>query len=283
MTRDYMVHLLTVWAVLAVAAIAAELLLRQIRLVPFAAGGILGVGAYAVVITARATATPSWSGVLVAVIFGAVAGLLLGTPMLWLRGEAAVIAVIGAQVALEEAFRNLTTITNGDLGIFAIASPASPNGLLTAAFVLLAVAIAVPVLLSRVRGGAAVKVAGYDRVLAAAIGHDPRSLLLIATCITGSMIAAAGALHAYLISFVEPRQFGFSTSLALVTVAAIGSGPWSSAAAAGVIVALPEIIRAAGMVGEQAASLREIVNSIAVLAVIAIRSGWFGEPDRAEA
>jgi branched-chain amino acid transport system permease protein len=192
------------------------------------------------------------------------AGVLLGLPVLRLRGDYLAIVTLGfgeiirillANLGEESDFANveLPNITRGSKGIPGIPHPSlfgenfgtnsTPYYYTTLALLLVAVILIRNLNNSRVgRAWVAIR---EDEVAAEAMGVDTFRMKLWAFAFGASTAGIAGVMHATRTNFVSPNSFQIITSilvLAMVVLGGMGSmiGPIVGAAA---IVIIPEVLR----------------------------------------
>jgi branched-chain amino acid transport system permease protein len=199
-----------------------------------------------------------WLILLLATGVAVVAGILLGSPTLRLRGDYLAIVTLGFGEIIRITANNLDTITGGPQGVTSIPHPAVRVGglelewgvltdtkyywLLLVFVVLWVVAIS---LLNRSRVGRAWVAIREDEVAAAAMGVPVVRMKLAAFAIGACTAGVGGVIYAEQVNFINPPTFSVLQSiliLSMVVIGGMGSIP-GSILGAGVVVLLPEIFR----------------------------------------
>jgi branched-chain amino acid transport system permease protein len=203
-----------------------------------------------------------WLILLAAIGVAVIAGVVLGSPTLRLRGDYLAIVTLGFGEIIRIAANNLDQITVGPRGISDIPHPQIrlPGGgtendivwgtlvdvkyywLLLFFVVLWIVAIS---LLNNSRIGRAWVAIREDEVAAASMGVPVVRMKLAAFIIGASTAGVGGVIYAEQANFINPPTFDILNSiliLCMVVIGGMGSIP-GSILGAGVIILLPEIFR----------------------------------------
>jgi len=215
-------------------------------------------GAYVVAIWG-APISPSVEGVVnywvllpMAVLVGAGVGMLLGLPVLPLRGDYLAIVTLGFGEIIRILALNMDNFTRGSSGLFAITKP--DYGLGTVDHVgdfflmILVAALIVWFVTSRLRDsrvGRAWEAIREDEDVAAGMGINTVKYKLMAFSMGAAIGALGGAIYAPFIDFVAPQQFGLIVSinvLALVIIGGMGNTTGVIAGAA-ILIGVPEILQ----------------------------------------
>jgi len=195
-------------------------------------------------------------------LFAGLAGLVLGLPVLRLRGVFLAMATLSFGEVVRIVAVNLT-ITGGAEGLIGI-----PNK--TKTWFIYLVLVLVSFFLSRLRwsrlGWGFESIRG-DETAAAAMGVNTTYYKTIAFTIGALIAGLAGAMYAHLNFLITPREFGFSMAVQLLCYNIVGGmrvwyGPILGAM---LLTALPEILRGIGIV---AGPVRLCVNGVILLLVI---------------
>lgn len=189
-------------------------------------------------------------------------GLLLGLPVLRLRGVFLAMATLSFGEVVRIAAVNLD-ITGGAEGLTGI-----PNK--TQTWLIYLVLAAVCFFLSRLRGsriGWALASIREDETAAGAMGINAFYYKTMAFFIGALIAGLAGALYAHLNFLITPREFGFPVAVQLLCFNIVGGmrvwyGPICGAV---LLTALPEILRGLGVT---AGPVRLFVNGLVLLLVI---------------
>ena len=213
------------------------------------------VGAYLYAFFASAQFNIHGPFLLLLVVGGVAAalfGVLLGIPVLRLRGDYLAIVTLGFGEIVRIVLNNLNQLTNGPQGISLIDTPdifgyklSTPVHIYYLLLVLLAVSVLFLRRLERSRIGRAWAAIREDEGAARAMGVDTTRLKLMAFAIGASFAGLAGVVFAGLQGFVSPESFTFWESilmLSMVVVGGIGSIPGVIVGAVA-LIGIPEVLR----------------------------------------
>lgn len=191
--------------------------------------------------------------IMAALLSGAFAGVLLGFPVLRLRGDYLAIVTLGFGEIISLALRNLDTTTGGPSGALGIPKPV-PDGtsIPVSNLVLLYLSIVGAILVSFVslnlrnsRIGRAWLAIRSDEDIAQAMGINLVNLKLLAFSIGAAMAALAGMIFASRQNSIFPDDFNLEVSinvLSLVIIGGMGSVPGVVIGSI-VLIGLPELLR----------------------------------------
>ncbi len=234
--------------------------------------GFMSVGAFSGVIAATAlqSSLPDPARLAIAMVLGAffaaIAGVLIGIPVLRLQGDYLAIVTL----AFGEIIKNIlnclyvgvdsnglhfsmtdatsmgmdadsTVILNGPMGAVGIQKIST----FISGIILVLIVLFVAQNLINSRSGRAIKAIRDNRIAAEACGLNITRYKLMAFVTSAAMAGAAGALYALSYSTVVPKKFDFNTSiLVLVFVVLGGIGNLrGSIIAAALLTVLPELLR----------------------------------------
>ncbi|MBP5198053.1 MAG: branched-chain amino acid ABC transporter permease [Lachnospiraceae bacterium] len=237
--------------------------------------GFMSVGAFSGVIVSTALKHSVENGalrLLIAVIVGAiiasVAGVIIGIPVLRLRGDYLAIVTLafgeiiknflnvlyvgvdanGIHFSLkDEASLGLdmatgTTIVNGPMGAVGITKISS----FFSAILLVLVTLFIIQNMVYSRTGRAIKAIRDNRIAAEACGLNVTKYKLVAFVVSAALAGSAGALYALNYSTVVPKKFDFNTSILILVFVVLGGigNLTGSIIAAALLTVLPELLRA---------------------------------------
>ncbi len=235
--------------------------------------GFMSIGAFAGVIASTALSGSVTSGgfrlliaIIVGAIFAALAGVVIGIPVLRLRGDYLAIVTL----AFGEIIKNVmncmyigvdsnglhfsiqdansmgmeptgTIIVNGPMGALGIKKLST----FLAGTILILITLFIIQNLVNSRSGRAIAGIRDNRIAAEACGIQITKYKLMAFVVSAALAGSAGALYALNYSTVVPKKFDFNTSiLVLVFVVLGGIGNLrGSIIAAIVLTVLPELLR----------------------------------------
>jgi branched-chain amino acid transport system permease protein len=213
------------------------------------------VGAYAYALLSTQLGWSFWACLPLAGALAATAGILLGFPVLRLRGDYLAIVTLGFGEMVRIVLINWHSVTNGSNGIARIPTPGFFGLAFTGTarmtflyFVILVLAGLTMLFAARIRVtpiGRAWEALREDEIACRSLGLNPTTVKLSAFAVGAMFAGFAGAFFAARQGFVSPASFTFMESaiiLAIVVLGGMGSQTGLVCAAA-VLVLLPEIFR----------------------------------------
>ncbi len=240
--------------------------------------GFMSVGAYTGIVTAMslAEAVPSDEiRLLVAIVVGAVAaalaGFIIGLPVMRLRGDYLAIVTLAFGEIIKEIVtclivgvdsRGLHVIFNltgtqtvddlhlleGGTAIIKGAQGASGTEVIStfaAGFVLIMIALVIVLNLVRSRTGRAIMAVRDNRIAAESVGISPMKYRMIAFVVSAALAGAAGALFGGNFSQLSATKFDFNTSILILVFVVLGGlgNMRGSIISAAILTILPEVLR----------------------------------------
>jgi len=191
--------------------------------------GFFGLGAYATGILSAKLGIAAWAGLPIAGVVSAFAALIVGIPSLRLKGHYLAMATLGFNAILAILFNQLVSWTGGPNGLLGV-KPLTLGGFaldtqsrifpliwLCAGLIMLAL---INLIQSRV--GRAMRAIATSEIAADSLGIDVFRYKLIAFVLTAAMAGLAGGLYIESNLYASPDTFGFSSSILLLTMVALG-------------------------------------------------------------
>lgn len=200
-------------------------------------------------------ANTEWSflpAILLGGIFAAIAGFLIGAPVLRLRDDYLAIATLGFAEIIRIIFTNLQSVTNGSLGLkglpkIEIGIPLTGITLNMSACIWIAAIITVLFMVRLVRGsyGKAFLAIREDEIAAEAMGINVFKHKLLAFVIASFFAGIGGAFLGNIMGTVDPLMFRFLLTYNVVLIVVFGGigSLTGGVLAAIVITAAMEILR----------------------------------------
>ena len=236
--------------------------------------GFYAVGAYTCAILTTQFGWGFWSALPLAALLAGISGILLGFPVLRLRGDYLAIVTLGFGEIIRILLNNLDALTNGPAGISDIPAPTlfgltfvrrPPQGetafhewmgiafssehrlifLYVIIFAICLISLWAINRLLRMPVGRAWEALREDEIACRSLGLNPTMVKLSAFAIGALFAGVAGALFAAKQGFVDPESFTFIESaivLAIVVLGGMGSQVGVILAAIAFTV-LPEVAR----------------------------------------
>ncbi|MBQ1763915.1 MAG: ABC transporter ATP-binding protein [Aquincola sp.] len=258
--------------------------------------------------------TPIWLVVPLAALLAAIAGILLGTPVLKLRGDYLAIVTLGFGEIIRVFMNNMehpVNITNGPRGLDRIDSMrifgfdfgkslqigdfTIPSVTLYYYLFLLLVVFSVIIChrLETSRIGRAWMAIREDEIAAKAMGINTRNMKLLAFAMGASFGGVSGSMFAAFQGFVSPESFSLMESVMIVAMIVLGGLGHLPGVILGAVMlaALPEVLRyVAGplqqMTGGRldAAILRQLLIASAMIIIMLVRPrGLWPSPEHGKA
>jgi branched-chain amino acid transport system permease protein len=214
--------------------------------------GFYGLGAYAAGILSAKLGLNPWLGLPAACVVSAIAALVIGIPALRLKGHYLAMATLGFNAILSVLFDQLVPWTGGPNGLLgvkplALASFALSNQARIFPLVWLCAGLVMLALLNLIqsRVGRAMRAIATSEIAAQSLGVDAFHYKLIVFVLTAAMAGLAGSLYVESNLYASPESFGFSTSILLVAMVALGGWGRYEGAFFGALIytVAPELLR----------------------------------------
>ncbi len=193
-----------------------------------------------------------WSGLPISILLGIFAGVILGIPVLRMRGDYLAIVTLGFGEIIHLVIKNLKDYTGGPDGILDVKSPilfgsnlGNPRDILYIALVFLVVATIITNRLQESRLGRAWVAMREDEDVAQAMGINLVSIKLLAFACGAAFAAAGGVLYASRQVNIFPDYFELFVSINVLSLIIIGGIGSIDGVVLGSIalIGLPEILR----------------------------------------
>lgn len=151
-------------------------------------------------------------------VVAALVALLIGAPVLRLRGDYLAIATLGFSEIIRIIFTNLQSVTNGALGIKNIPTISSLWWTYGSAIVM----VIIMALVIQSSYGRAFKAIREDEIAAEAMGISLFKHKMIAFAMSAFMAGIGGGLFAALLGTVDPKQFYFTLTYNFLMIIVLG-------------------------------------------------------------
>jgi branched-chain amino acid transport system permease protein len=167
-----------------------------------------GLGGYTVGILMVKAGVSFFPSLIVAGAVGIIVAILIGMPLLRLKGHYFALASLGAAEAVRQIMDNLTDLCGGAMGLTLpqmAGKPAQVNlSFYYLMFILLILSFAATYYISKNRLGYALKAIKANEEAADAMGINTTLYKIVAWAISGIFTAIAGGIYAYWFTFIEP-------------------------------------------------------------------------------
>ena len=250
--NDYVVSLAVSFLINLILISSLNMVIGYSGQISLSHGGFFGLGAYTSGILSAKFGISAWIGLPAACVVTAIAAFVIGMPSLRLRGHYLAMATLGFNAILTVLFNQLVSWTGGPNGLLGV-KPFNffgiPLDTQTRFFPLAWVAAGLVMwfLLNLVhsRTGRALRAIASSEVAANSLGVDPFRYKLIVFVLTAAMAGFAGSLYVHSNQYASPETFGFSASVLLVAMVALGGWGryWGAFYGAAIFTAVPELLR----------------------------------------
>jgi branched-chain amino acid transport system permease protein len=234
----------------AIAVLGLNLLMGFAGQVSLGHAGFFAIGAYAVALGPTYLGIPSLLSLLGGVVVSALLALIVGRPILRLRGYYLAIATLGMGLLIAMVITNQADVTGGPNGM-AVPRPVLFGWRLSGAVtwywisgvtLLIGTWIAINLIASPT--GRAIRAIHGSETAARVLGIDAARHKLIVFVLSAIYAALAGAYFALLDGFVTPDTSGFIRSIEFVVMAVLGGlgSIFGSIIGAAILVVLPQAL-----------------------------------------
>jgi branched-chain amino acid transport system permease protein len=249
--KGYGIYLMSMWAVLSIAAMGLNLTLGYAGQVSLAQGAFVGIGAYTAALMMKAGVPYPLCFVSSGLVCFTI-GWLLGYPALRVQHHYLAFVTLAFTTLVYLIFRNEEWLTGGTYGLSGIDRPSffglSTNGALGFfyfSFGIMVLLTAAAWWMLHSPWGRAFVALRENPVRALSLGLDTRRYTLMAFAIGSSIGGLAGAVFAPLVQYIEPLSFALDLSLNLLLIVIVGGSGFFFGPFVGALIAvlLPEWLR----------------------------------------
>jgi branched-chain amino acid transport system permease protein len=230
------------------AAIGLSLLMGLAGQVSLGHAAFFAMGAYTQALLVTKAGWSMWPAAAVSTVAAMVVALLVGLPLLRLRGHFLALATLGLGIIVAVVVRELE-VTGGTSGLFGIPKPEFGGRLydspqeyfwLLAPFVLVGMLLATN--LVRSRAGRALGAVNDSEVAAECLGVDTFALRLRVFVLAAGYAGLAGVFYAHWLAVVSPEAAGFELSVEMLLMVVLGGlgTVWGALTGAVAVSALDE-------------------------------------------
>jgi branched-chain amino acid transport system permease protein len=249
--KGYGIYLMSMGAVLSIAAMGLNLTLGYAGQVSLAQGAFVGIGAYTAALMMKAGVPYPLCFVSSGLVCFTI-GWLLGYPALRVQHHYLAFVTLAFTTLVYLIFRNEEWLTGGTYGLSGIDRPSffglSTNGALGFfyfSFGIMVLLTAAAWWMLHSPWGRAFVALRENPVRALSLGLDTRRYTLMAFAIGSSIGGLAGAVFAPLVQYIEPLSFALDLSLNLLLMVIVGGSGFFFGPFVGALIAvlLPEWLR----------------------------------------
>ena len=234
--------------------------------------GFMSLGAYAGALTTNALELPAllelFIGLIVGGIVAALFSLIIGLPVLRLKGDYLAIVTLGFGEIIKSVINSLG-FTGGARGLSGIGIYSSYRNF-TFVYIVVLLTILVISNLVKSRHGRAICSVRDNYIAAEAVGIKVSKYKTMAFVISGFFAGMAGVFYAHNVGILKPANFDYNTSIEILVMVVLGGmGNIKGAIVAAVLLtALPEALRGAD-------DFRMLLYAIVLIAMMLFNNSKF--------
>lgn len=250
----YLMNVLVFVGINTMLAIALNLLLGYAGQISLGHAGFFGLGAYlSGILTAMYGFNP-WLAIPVAACVVGILAVLVGSPILRLKGHYLAMATLGLGIIIYIVFNETIDYTGGPSGLSGIPplilGPVVFDSDVKSYYLVWGMTLVIMLFalnLADSRVGRALRALHDSEVAARVMGVNTRLLKVQIFAVSAMISSIAGSLYAHTMTFISPASFGFNFSVELLTMVVIGGlgSIYGSFLGAALLTLLPEFLRAA--------------------------------------
>ena len=251
--NQYFLTVIVKMAVYAMFGLGLNILTGYTGLVSLGHAGFVAIGAYTASLCAVKLGLSFFPSMLLGMVVAGLVGILLGLPTLRLTGTYLSIVTLGFGEIIKMIAMNWSPVTNGTLGVKNIPKPAvfgmkltiANHGLYYLVMIILVACTVFCLVLVKSKTGRALQAIKGDELASVMMGINVTYYKILAFVLSACICAAAGALYATLIGYVDPNTLNFDVSTLILCIVILGGmgtirGMFLGAA---ILIALPEVSR----------------------------------------
>ena len=202
--------------------------------------GFMSIGAYTAAMCTLKFDSPLFISLLAGGLLAAAVGILIGLPILRLKGDYLAITTLGFGEIIRVIITNIDAL-GGAKGLAGI--PYNTN-FTWAYFLAFLTFVVIKNIISSTQGRAMIAIR-EDEIAAEAMGINSTYIKLMAFTIASMFAGIAGGLYAHYFMFIDPNSFNFTKSIEIVTFVVLGGmgSLYGSVIATSILTFLPELLR----------------------------------------
>jgi branched-chain amino acid transport system permease protein len=184
---------------------------------------------------------PFIPALIIAGLIAALAGFIIGTPVLRLRDDYLAIATLGFSEIIRVVLTNLQSVTNGALGLKGL--PKYSTTFMIWALAILSVIFMAALINSAF--GRACKAVRDNEIAAQAMGIHIARVKIVSFTLSSFIAGVGGALLGHLMSTIDPKMFTFSLTYNILLIVVLGgNGSITGSVIAAIVVTVSmEVLR----------------------------------------
>jgi len=277
---NYVLHLLVLLELSIVLSLSLNLMVGYGGLLSLAHAAFYGLGAYLTVLLVIDGGFDFFLALLLAVAGTALLSLLVSLASMRLRGDHFVLTTLAFQVIVFSVLYNWVQVTRGPFGISGIPRPTlwgtRLDSLLSFSLFglfLSALLVCFIIVVFRSAFARSLKSIRDDALAATSLGKKVMWFEVRSVAIAASCAAAAGAIYATYVRYIDPTSFDLEQSILLLSMVILGGtgNVRGSIAGAVLLVFLPELLKLFPISDAVAANLRMAIYGFLLIALMRFR------------
>lgn len=279
----YILNLLVLISVYAILSTTLNFIIGYAGIFSLAHAVFFGIGGYTAALVAMNVSPEFFVAIPVAMGAAAITSLLLALPALRVRGEYFVAASLGLQVLAVTVFSEWKSFTGGIGGVIGIPTVElfgypvyKPWQFLLMSMICLVTIIVITRTLVHTSFGRSLKALRDSESAALASGKNITVIKTLSVVLSSSLAAAAGALYAFYMSFINVESFTLDTSVLVMAMVIIGGtatilGPLLGAA---LLMLIPSALTYLSFLPQtEIGSIQQMVYGMAMVLLMIFRPG----------
>jgi branched-chain amino acid transport system permease protein len=229
--------------------------------------GFMSIGAYTAAMCTIKYDTPFLLSLLAGGLLAGAIGILIGLPILRLKGDYLAITTLGFGEIIRVMITNIEAL-GGAKGLVGI--PFNTN-FTWAFFLALLTFIVIKNVIASTHGRAMIAIR-EDEIAAEAMGVNSTYIKLMAFTIASMFAGIAGGLYAHYFMFIDPNSFNFTKSIEIVTFVVLGGmgSLYGSIIATSILTFLPELLRGF-------ANLRMVLYPLLLIMIMLVKANGYNK------
>ncbi len=251
----YQLRVLMLLLIYAVVALGLNLVVGLAGLVSLGQAGLLAIGAYTAAILATRYGFEFIPSMIVAMFITGIFGVILAYPTLRVKGVYLAVITIAFGIVVENIAIEWSSVTGGTTGISSIPKislfgyPLDDTAFYYLIGIIFLIAFIAHYNIKNSRFGRSMRAATQSEIAVRSIGINPITARTLAFTLAAIFTGIAGALYAYLNSYVNPDTFRFLDSLRYLLMVILGGsgtvlGPLIGAS---ILTYIPELFQKFGV------------------------------------
>lgn len=230
LTNQYILTITVKVGIYIILALGLNILTGYVGLVSLGHAGFVAIGAYTASLLATRLGVGFFLSMIAGMVVAGISGIILGLPTLRLSGTYLSIVTLGFGEIIKTIAMNWNSVTNGTLGVKNIPSPAifgmkltiANSGLYYLMLIMLLLVTLICYLTYKSRTGRAFLAIKTDEMAGIMMGINVTYYKVLAFVLSACICAAAGALYASLIGYIDPNTFTFDVSTMILSIVILG-------------------------------------------------------------